>query len=425
MDSTQPRRQHRPGRTFLLIFALALVVQAVFLRFVPRQWVEPHTRWEVQAIAVSLAETGRFANPYLLPTGPTAHLPPIPPALTGLVYRIFGLSRASGYVAWMVHALPFAILWGLLPWFAARIGLGTRTGVLAGCAGALLPTWLGHGEGLAALSILLLVSAFLARWRHGDGRTEAARPLGLGLGAGIALHIQPAILPILLGLALVDGARLATRNGRRHAVRSIVCLTVGVLLACLPWGWRNYRAFDTLLFVRGNFGLELRMGHHEGATATMDAMDRLGGHRHPRTDEIEARRVQKLGEAEYMRQAGREAMDWIAEHPGRFVRLTLARVVHWWLGPLDGSPSAFAILLLAVLALIGGWTSIPRMAPFQRAALLVPLLAFPLVYYLVAYMPRYRLPIDWIFLLLAGSAASSWIGRLTPPSPALSSSPRR
>ena len=41
--------------------------------------------------------------------------------------------------------------------------------------------------------------------------------------------------------------------------------------------------------------------------------------------------------------------------------------------------------------------------------MLIPLITFPLVYYVVIYMPRYRVPLDWILLLLAGAAAWHWL----------------
>jgi hypothetical protein len=33
------------------------------------------------------------------------------------------------------------------------------------------------------------------------------------------------------------------------------------------------------------------------------------------------------------------------------------------------------------------------------------------IYYFVAYMPRYRMPIDWMLDMLAGAVVWSWIGR--------------
>jgi hypothetical protein len=197
-------------------------------------------------------------------------------------------------------------------------------------------------------------------------------------------------------------------------------LVLGMILACLPWGWRNVQSLDAVFFVRDNFGLELRMGNHDGAFPDMDAMDRLGEHRHPRSQVEEARRVQELGEVEYMREAGREARTWVRANPGRFTELTLSRIAHWWLGPFYYPPGASVVTALTLLALLGAWRAFPGLVPLQRAALLVPLLAFPLVYYVVAYMPRYREPVDWLFLLLAGATV---VRRPLPPTPSPSAGP--
>jgi hypothetical protein len=51
----------------------------------------------------------------------------------------------------------------------------------------------------------------------------------------------------------------------------------------------------------------------------------------------------------------------------------------------------------------------PALSIPQRAVLIIPLVTYSLIYYFVAYMPRYRMPIDWILLILAGAAAWSWM----------------
>jgi hypothetical protein len=146
----------------------------------------------------------------------------------------------------------------------------------------------------------------------------------------------------------------------------------------------------------------------------MDVMDRNQEHLHPRTHLGEAKKVQELGEVAYMRQAGRQAMGWIGSHPGTFTKLTGARVVHWWFGPLYNPPVALLVTGLTFLALLGVWRLRSILNSPGPAALLIPLLAYPLIYYLVAYMPRYRQPVDWIYLLLAASALWSWLGEPDP-----------
>ena len=394
----------RPGRAFLIIFSLSFAIHIFFLTKTDPRHVRPHTRWEMQAVAVSLAETGRFADPYMLPTGPTAHLPPIPPAISGLIYRTFDLTLTAGYIAWVLRVAFYAALWGMLPWLAGRVGLGAQVGALAGIAGALLPRWPGHGEALTAIAMGLLMVAFLSRWT--GGRSSAHGSLLLGLACGVAFHVQPALLPVVLGWMAFE---LWWSPGRRKWALCAL-ITLGMVLACLPWGWRNYRTFDAVFFIRSNLGLELRMGNHDGAAAAMDVMDRRQEHLHPRIQEGEARKVQQLGEVVYMRQAGREALKWMKAHPLTFARLTASRVALWWLGPLYHPPGAFVVTALTVLALLGVWLAFPTTTVPQRAVLLIPLLTYPLIYHVVAYMPRYREPVNWIFLLLAGAAVWAWIG---------------
>ncbi|MCJ7629492.1 MAG: hypothetical protein MUO50_14045, partial [Longimicrobiales bacterium] len=386
------RLGQRPGRAFLLLFAFSFSIQGFFLTKVPQGQIRPNTNWELPAIAVSLAERGAFADPYALPTGPTAHLAPIPPTIFGLSYRLFGLNLLGGYVGWLVNMTVSAAVWGMLPWLAGAVGLGGGVGVLAGFVGAMIPKWAGHGENLAALAMGLLMVAFLRRWRSGRGSGGGA--FLLGIGSGVAFHAQPALLPVVLGWMAFE---LWWRKDRGRWLHSGL-LILGIVVACLPWGWRNYRAFDAVFFIRSNLGLELRMGNHEGVAATFDIMDRRGEqYIHPRALESEARKVQEVGEVKYMRDAGREALDWMWENPGESAKLTASRIAHWWLGPLDHPPGAFLVTLLTLLSGVGVWLAFPSMAVPDRWAILIPLLTFPLIHYVVAYMPRYREPIDWIF----------------------------
>src|SRR5512143_3785849 len=128
----------RAGRAFLLIFLVHLGVQGLFLIWVPTDYVRPHTRWEVPAVAMSLYERGEFADPYCLPTGPTAHMPPFQPALMAAVYLLLGPSLAAGYVLWVMSIAFYGVMYAMLPWLGERIGLGARAGLVGGLVGALI-----------------------------------------------------------------------------------------------------------------------------------------------------------------------------------------------------------------------------------------------------------------------------------------------
>lgn len=387
-----------PGRAFLLVFLLHVGLESFFLTKVPARHVQPHTRWEVPAVAMALYERGEFADPYALPTGPTAHMPPFHPALLAGIYHLLGPTLAAGYVTWLVLIACHGAMWGMLPWLASRLGLSPGAGLLAGVAGALLPRWPGYVEAPSAIAIGLMLGAFLARWRA-PGPTRAASLL-LGVGIGAALHVSPSLLAVALGLLAWEALGAARRPGLLRTA----LVAAGMLLACVPWTLRNERALGGLFFLRSNFGLELRMGNHEGAGANLDLSARGGTERHPRTDEDEARKVAQLGELAYMRAAGREARAWIAAHPGEFLRLTALRVVQFWLGPVDDPVAALGIGLVTLLSVVGAWRAFPALPADRRAALLVPFLLFPLVYYVAGFEARYRQPLDGLAFLLAASA---------------------
>jgi hypothetical protein len=387
-----------PGRAFLLIFVVHLALQGFLLTRVDTRWILPHTRFEIAAVAMSLYERGEFADPYCLPTGPTAHMPPFHPAMMAAVYHLLGPTLAAGYVICVIGIAFYGVMYGMLPWLAVKLGLGVRAGLVGGLAGALLPRFPGEVEGLAAVAIGLMAAVFLGRWQR--GLATSAGSLALGLAIGLSFHVTPSLLPVALGFLAFELAWL--RDRRRW--RWVALALLGMTLACLPWTWRNDRALGGLFFIRSNFGLELRMGNHEGAGATLDLSAKAGTERHPRTREDEARKVQELGELEYMRQAGREATGWIRSHPAEFLRLTGLRVAQFWLGPVDDLGVALGISGLTLLSAVGLWRTWPLLTVPARAALLIPLATFPLVYYVVGFEARYRQPMDGLALLLAASA---------------------
>ena len=245
-----------------------------------------------------------------------------------------------------------------------------------------------------------MLVAFLKRWN--SERNSMIGSMALGLGIGISFHIQPVLLLTFLGFLTFEIWRSKKLPG---------ILMAGVILACIPWAWRNYIVFHDFFFIRDNLGLELRMGNSPGAAATFEEMDReRHRYQHPRVDLIEARKVKELGEMKYMRGALNESLAWIQDNPLEFLKLTFMRFVHFWFGPLSLSPTSVLMVALTILAILGIRHVFPILTLPQRIILLTPLLTYPLIYYLVPYAPRYRIPIDWLLLMLAGVEVWHWIG---------------
>lgn len=172
-----------PGRAFAFVFLLHVGFQGFFLTKLDARHVAPHTRFEVTAVAMSLYEKGTFADPYCLPTGPTAHMPPFHPALLAGIYHLLGPTLAAGYVTWLVLIACHGAMWGMLPWLATRLGLSPGAGLLAGVAGALLPRWPGYVEAPSAIAIGLMLVAFLARWEGLGPTRSGSLLLGAAIGA--------------------------------------------------------------------------------------------------------------------------------------------------------------------------------------------------------------------------------------------------
>lgn len=393
-----------PWRSFIIIFLLGSTTQLHQLNQMHSRYLIPDASRELGAIAISLMETGEFANPYMIQTGPTAHLPPIIPFIVSLIYRWFGLTSTAGYVSRLFIIVNGSILYALLPWLSEKLGMSRYAGFIGGIAGALLLEWHGHGEYPTGIAMGLILVAFLRRWTK--KRIFWKGSFFLGLGIGIAFHVQPALLPVILGCMAFE--LWWSRSQRKWAFLSV--LVLGILIACIPWGWRNYTTFNALVFVRSNFGLELRLGNHEGAAPAMDVLvAQEQNPRHPKANFTEVKKLREIGEIAYMREARAEALEWIRRHPGDFIRLTLGRFAHVWAGPLHEPRKVVSISVLTLLALWGAWRTIPKLTIPQRAAILIPLGTYPIIYYIVAYLPRYRVPIDWILFILAGAVVWSWI----------------
>lgn len=391
-----------PWRSFLVIFLFSFTIHVNQLNQIPSRHLIPNAYRELGAITISLTKTGQFANPYMIPTGPTAHLPPIIPYIISLIYRWFGLTYQAGYVSRLFVIANGSLLYAMLPWLSDKLGTTRYAGFMGGIAGVLLIEWHGHGEYLTGIVMGLLLVAFLRRWTKNSISWPGSFLLGLAIGA--AFHLQPALLPVMLGCMAFE--LWWSRSHRRWAFLSVLAL--GVVIACIPWGWRNYTTFNALFFVRSNLGLELRLGNHEGAAAMMDVLVAQEEPRHPKAHFAEARKLREVGEIAYMRQAGYEALEWIRTNPGDFLWLTLQRFANLWAGPLHRPKAAAGVFALTILAFWGAWRTFPGLTIPQRASFLIPLATYPIIYYMVAYMPRYRVPIDWILFILAGAAVWSW-----------------
>jgi hypothetical protein len=232
-----------------------------------------------------------------------------------------------------------------------------------------------------------------------------------GILWGVTLLIGSTGLMLLIGLLLV----LAWHS--RHRLRELaiytVALATGAAIPIGPWAIRNQRALGAPILLRDNLGLELAVAFNDTVGVTMYETDRNGTYNrvHPNVSPEQAQRVRDLGELAYMRSRMTEAKAWIFRHPARTAQLIVLRAVGFWF-PITERFAQVAILwglsLLAFLGLPVIW----RASRLGGQAIAAILLLFPVPYWLVLFSARFRLQIQFAFLLPAGAAlvcAVNWL----------------
>ena len=158
-----------------------------------------------------------------------------------------------------------------------------------------------------------------------------------------------------------------------------------------PWLVRNYEIFGKCIFIRSNFGAELRLGNGPGADGTW--MSYL----HPTQNELALKQYQQMGEIAYVSERKRDALGFIRADYGRFAWLSLKRFVYYWAGRPRSSGSALldnsVFLASSVLALWGLGRAMRKHRPGAWLFFWL-IVCYPAIYYFVYTIPRYRHPIE-------------------------------
>jgi len=349
---------------------------------------------EMENIARSLALHGTFADPYLLPTGPTAHTAPGYPFLLGLIFLLFGTGVAGEIVSRIASAIAASIQYALLPRVGTALGLPRFTGAAAGLLAALAP-YKSYVEGsrdavdqpYVALALVLL---FLYTAKAWTSPVETVSPLARGLWWGLASLFSP-----ILGFVFAAVVGYEFFAMRRHA--GLVPLLAAFAAIQAPWAIRNWVEFHAFVPTRSNLGLELRISNLSESFALMEdnvsrgVMSRF----HPGLNQDEARKVAAEGEMAYTRSEMADARAEIRRDPARFLRLSGERFWRFWLAPsrrFKTTAASTAIMLLGLL----GLCLLPG-SPGTRLTWLI-LVTYPLVYYFIQVDARYTYPLGWIFL---------------------------
>jgi hypothetical protein len=174
-----------------------------------------------------------------------------------------------------------------------------------------------------------------------------------------------------------------------------VMLSSVIFFACIaPWLVRNYQTFGKFIFVRDNFGAELRLGNGNGGDGTlMVYLD-------PPHDPYAMRQFQAMGELPYIAMRKQQAIDYIKADYGRFARLSLKRFVYYWAGTPKATEPPWmnevknSLFLASSVLMFWGLFRALRQRRTGAWLLFWLILLYPAIYYFVYPGQRYRVPIE-------------------------------
>jgi len=407
-------------RFFLWLLPLSFVLQVAAIGALHQYRTRPgddhfEFGWEMGRVARSIALGHGFSSPYEGNTGPTAWEPPLYPYLMAAVFKIFGVyTQASAWVLLSINSL-LATLTCIPIFFIAHRTFDERVAVWSAYAWALNPYiwyWSIHWIWDTTFTPLVLACAFLVALKLAHGAPDAfvrgapldgrARPplreseFRTWILFGALFSIGGLANPTMLAFLPFCGLWIWRQRYQRGlpSLGGVVLSSVIFFAVLSPWVVRNYEVFGRFVFLRDDFGLQLRLGNGPYA----DGM--LMAYLQPNLNKLELEKFQTMGELAYSEWCKQQAFDWIASHPGRFAVISLKRFFYYWNGvprptgsvsSVDFRSSAF--LATSILALWGLGRAIrqKRPAAWLFAGLV---LTYPTVYYFVFPHARYRHPIE-------------------------------
>jgi 4-amino-4-deoxy-L-arabinose transferase-like glycosyltransferase len=350
--------------------------------------------WEMGRIGRAIATGRGFADPFDGHTGPTAWECPLYPYLIAGVFRLTGVyTHASAAILLGINSV-FSALTCIPVFLIARRCFSEKVAVGTAWTWAILPWvmyWSTRWVWETSLAALLLALIFWLTLTLDDG--EGIVPwIAFGLLWGVAALTNVSLLSFLPVSALWGWYRRSKKGIRSIADMGLASLFFVATIA--PWLVRNYETFGQLIFIRSNFGAELRLGNGPGADGNWMSWV------HPSQNIVEFRRYQQLGELGYVATRKREAMDFIRADYRRFAWISVKRFIYYWAGlPRSSEIPALAplknsvFLASSVLAFWGLGRALRNGAPGASLFLWL-VLTYPLIYYFVFPHPRYRHPIE-------------------------------
>lgn len=393
---------------YLLMIIVAAVLARVAAALYMGDRVEPlpgiFDQVTYQALAQSLLQGKgyQFAfawYPFTPAHTPTAHWSFLYPLYLSAVYVVTGVHPLA---ARLLQALVAGIA---MPWLTFRLGerlFDKRTAMISAAATAFYAYFIYHNAALMTETfyIILILWAFYLAYEMVDmGDDKRWWLLGLVMGVTVLLRqVYLFFVPVLL----IWIAYAARKKKIRSSRLILTLLLVGLCVA--PWTLRNYQRYHTFLLLNSNSGYALYTSNHpdQGIRWRDDYIAPIPAD------------LQGQNEAAMDRALTQRGIQFIFDDPQRFLQLTLSRIPYlfrFW-------PTPDSRLLSNLVRTL----SFGLYLPFMLAGLLlsrhhwrrfIPIYLFTLLFtalHITSWPgPRYRFPVDALWMIFVGFAmASLW-----------------
>jgi len=389
-----------PIIAFLLIFLVSFAIRFMLLIHYRHDIVNVG---EAPRIAFALISKGQYADPYAIPTGPTAHTTPFFPMLLAGIYKVFGTGFRGQFVRCLIVILGYSLFYALYPTFASAFGFPRQVGLFTGFIVALLPVkrsfevFRGWDEPWAAMMLALVL---LLTLKHSNSpRRNLGSAIWLGVCWGATLYFSFSTFSAMVGMLFVD----LWNNRSFRVLRDVGITFIAAVAVISPWVLRNHRQLHGWV-MRSNFALELRISNNDHVypsaelNTTMPGVEDL----HPSSNLPEAMLVREMGEINYGHREMHIALAWISSHPREFAWLSIQRFFYFWLGPPQHLFEITVTSIYTLLGLAGLGFIRKQLGSLQFRMWCTVLIIYPSLYYFFQAVPRYRVPIDWMIWLSAG-----------------------
>ena len=311
----------------LIIYFLAVIIRLALVYIF--SWNRgPH--FEFAQIAENIIKGyGYWWDWYkMIPLQPTALLPPIYTYFLLIFMKLFDSPFRTIYIT-----QSFLNALGIIPGFYLGKLLGNRkTGITCACLFAFLPEFAIEpakliSEPLFIPTVILAMFLFLKYKPLINKESANKKFFWLGVIIGISALIKTTGSLVVLSFFI---SLVIAKYNKKAFYKAAVLMSVGFFLAVSPWLIRNYIVMNKPLMMASNFGYNLWRGSHPWGSGTEYLDDNRVSESalSPEYKEYLEKNRPQL-EVELDRFYFNEAIGFIKDDPGRYIKVVLKRMLYF------------------------------------------------------------------------------------------------